>query len=202
MDTIELKEAQVATTGVVPWEYQLRKGILAFLVQNGCYDPEHTGATPDRVVKALAELTRGLRGPDPEDILKTTFTFDTYDQMIVVTDIDFNSLCEHHLLPFHGVAHFGYVPNGKVVGLSKIPRLVDLYAHRPQVQERLTEQVADAFTRIVQPKGCGVVLEGYHSCMGIRGVKKSRAKMHTTALRGCFMEPATRMEFLDRIRKG
>lgn len=189
-------------TQLADWQDLLRVAIKAFLVQNGCYDIEHTGATPERVVRALKELTDGLHGSDPKEILNTTFGYGSYDQMVVVSGIDFNSLCEHHLLPFHGVAHFGYIPDGRIVGLSKIPRLIDLYARRPQVQERLTEQIVDAFARVVQPKGCGVVLEGYHTCASIRGVKKANAKMHTTALRGCFEEAAVKMEFLDRVRKG
>ena len=124
-----------------------------------------------------------------------------YDEMVVVTNIDFYSLCEHHMLPFFGVAHVGYIPNGKVVGLSKIPRIVDMFARRLQVQENMTQEIANVLNEHLQPDGVGVVVEGYHMCMMMRGVQKQKAKMITSSLIGSFKEdPKTRTEFLELIR--
>lgn len=160
-------------------------------------DPEREGLvkTPERVVRALREMTSGYH-VDVEALLKTTFT-EPADQMVVVTGIRVVSMCEHHMLPFTGTAVVGYIPDGRVVGLSKLPRVVDAFARRLQVQERLTEQVADAINQHLRPKGVGVVIRAHHACMGIRGAMQPTAMMTTSALRGVILEKAeARAEFL------
>jgi len=165
-------------------------------------DPKRQGLaqTPFRVAKMYKELTRGYR-QSPEDLInKAHFDVD-YDEMVVVTNIDYYSLCEHHMLPFFGVAHVGYIPKGKVVGLSKIPRIVDMFARRLQVQENMTQQIANILNEHLEPDGVGVVVEGYHMCMMMRGVEKQKAKMITSSLIGSFKEDSkTRTEFLELIR--
>jgi GTP cyclohydrolase I len=164
-------------------------------------DPSRDGLvrTPERVRRMYAELTDGYR-TDPDELLNgATFDVD-YDEMVVVRDIEFFSLCEHHLLPFYGRAHVGYLPRGRVIGLSKIPRIVDMYAHRLQVQERLTMQVADHLMDRLVPKGVGCVIEGTHLCTMMRGVKKQQATMVTSSMLGTFRRDArTRAEFLTFI---
>jgi GTP cyclohydrolase IA len=165
-------------------------------------DPEREGLlrTPERVEKSLRFLTRGYR-EDPDALLnQALFTVD-YNEMVIIRDIDVFSLCEHHLLPFHGKAHIAYIPNGKVVGLSKIPRLVDMFARRLQVQERLTVQVAEMIEAKLQPQGVGVVIEAVHFCMMMRGVEKQNSVAVTSCMRGAFRENlTTRGEFLSLIR--
>lgn len=158
---------------------------------------ESMAETPTRFVKMLHEISRGYE-EDPAAILSKTFKQDC-DEMIIVKDIDFTSTCEHHLLPFVGIAHVAYIPSGPVVGLSKIPRLVDCYARRFQLQERMTQQIADAMVEHLQPKGVGVVIQAQHQCMSCRGVRKAGASMITSALRGDFMEPEVRAEFLSFV---
>lgn len=163
-------------------------------------DPDREGLrdTPARVVRAMVEMSAGLQ-LDPADVLGTTFDVGS-DEMVVVTGIEFVSLCEHHLLPFTGVAAVGYLPDERVVGLSKLARLVDLYARRPQVQERMTRQITDALDRYVKSAGSACVLRATHSCMSCRGVRKT-ASMVTSSLTGSFRdEPATRAEFLALAR--
>lgn len=165
-------------------------------------DPDREGLlkTPARVARAYAELTSGLR-EDPTHHLKTIFT-ERYDEVVLLRNISFNSTCEHHLLPFTGKAHVAYLPAGKVVGLSKLARLVDGFARRPQVQERLTVQVADAIMNELQPAGAACVIEATHTCMTIRGAKKPGAVMVTSALRGIFRaNPATRNEVLTLLHE-
>jgi len=147
-------------------------------------DPERDGLrkTPGRVARMYAELFAGLH-EDPEQHLETTFDED-HHEMVALRDIPFNSMCEHHLMPFEGKAHIAYIPGGKIVGLSKLARIVDSYSHRPQLQERLTSQIADLLARKVQVRGCAVVLEAVHTCTTCRGVKKSGSVMVTSALRG------------------
>jgi GTP cyclohydrolase I len=166
-------------------------------------DPEREGLqkTPERVVRALTTLTKGYR-EDPREILNAALFTEEYSEMILVKDIDFFSLCEHHMLPFFGKAHVAYLPQGKIIGLSKIPRLVDVFARRLQVQERLTDQVADALMDALAPLGVGVVIEAYHLCMMMRGVQKQHSKTVTSALRGSFLEGATRDEFLRLAHGG
>ena len=164
-------------------------------------DPARDGldATPMRVARMYAELFEGLHA-DPAATLSATFR-EEHQEMVIVRDIPFYSMCEHHLLPFHGVAHFGYLPNGRIVGLSKIARLVDCLSRRPQVQERLAGQIVDVFCGVLAPLGAGVVMEAEHLCMTMRGIKKPGSRMVTSALRGVFRDAAqTRAEFLANVR--
>jgi len=161
-------------------------------------DPSRQGllSTPSRVAKAMDFLTQGYNSSAEEVVGEGIFA-EEHDNMIMVRDIELYSLCEHHMLPFFGKAHVAYIPNGKIVGLSKIPRIVDVYARRLQVQERLTEQVAEGLCRVLNPKGVGVVIEASHLCMMMRGVEKQNSKTITSALRGAFREDSkTRDEFL------
>jgi len=162
-------------------------------------DREGLTDTPARVARAYAELFAGLRQA-PEDVLTTTFDLG-HDEMVLVKDIEVFSTCEHHLVPFHGVAHVGYIPShdGRITGLSKLARLVDVYAKRPQVQERLTTQIADALVRILEPRGVIVVIECEHLCMSMRGVRKPGARTITSAVRGQLRDPATRAEAMSLI---
>jgi GTP cyclohydrolase I len=160
-------------------------------------DPERDGLkdTPSRVARMYAELFRGLH-QDPEEHLKAMFDED-HHEMVVLRDIPFNSMCEHHLMPFEGRAHLAYIPGGHLLGLSKLARVVDVFAHRPQVQERLTSQIADVLAQRLHVKGCAVVLEAVHTCMTCRGVRKPGSVMVTSALRGMMHKnPATRAEVL------
>jgi GTP cyclohydrolase I len=164
-------------------------------------DPRREGLvrTPLRVAKMYEEMTAGYHVDPVKLINEAVFTVD-YDQMVVVRDIDFASLCEHHLLPFLGKAHVAYIPDGKVVGLSKIPRVVEMFARRLQVQERMTQQIAAFLEETLHPRGVGVVIEGLHLCMAIRGVKKANARMITSAVRGSFRDNLnTRNEFFAHI---
>jgi GTP cyclohydrolase I len=164
-------------------------------------DPTREGlrGTPGRVARAYAELTAGY-STDPVALVNDAiFTVD-YDEMVVVRDIDFYSLCEHHLLPFYGRAHVAYLPAGRVIGLSKIPRIVEMFARRLQVQERLTVQIADFVEGVADPRGVAVVADGIHMCSVMRGVRKENARMVTSAMRGAFREDEkTRTEFLGFI---
>ncbi len=166
-------------------------------------DPAREGlaGTPERVEKALRFLTNGY-GQDPKALIGQALFSVTYDEMVIIKDIDVFSLCEHHLLPFHGKAHVAYIPNGKVVGLSKIPRLVDMFARRLQVQERLTVQVAETIQDVIQPRGVGVVIEAVHFCMMMRGVEKQNSVAVTSCMLGAFRDrQPTREEFLSLIRR-
>ena len=161
-------------------------------------DPEREGMrnTPKRVAKAMAFLTKGY-AESPEKVLGDALFEDTHQSMVLVKDIEVYSLCEHHMLPFFGKAHVAYIPNGKIVGLSKLARLVEVYARRLQVQERLTEQVAQAIWDTTRPQGVAVVVEAYHLCMMMRGVEKQNSKTVTSAMRGIFLEDhRTRDEFM------
>ncbi len=160
-------------------------------------DPNREGLrrTPQRVARAYAELFNGLDS-DPAQHLTARFT-ETYDELVVLKNIPFNSMCEHHLMPFEGGASIAYLPDGKVVGISKLARVVDDFAHRPQVQERLTSQVADVIMETLQPKGVAVVMTATHSCMTCRGIKKTGSVMVTSAVRGrCRSDPRTRGEVM------
>lgn len=161
-------------------------------------DPERPGLrrTPERVANALRWLTRGY-ALTVEDVVGDGVFDAEHSNMVLVKDIDVYSLCEHHLLPFFGKAHIGYIPDGRIVGLSKLPRIVDVFARRLQVQERLTDQIAQAIEEAVRPRGVGVVIEAYHLCMMMRGVEKQNSKTLTSAMRGEFLrDPRTREEFL------
>lgn len=161
--------------------------------------PDHLKKTPIRVVKALSELLSGYT-QNPVKILNTSFNAGKYNEMIIVNDIEFTSLCAHHILPFMGKVHFAYIPRKNIVGLSKIPRLVEAFSRRLQLQENLAVQLVDTFQKVVKPLGCAVVIEAHHLCMSIRGVRKERASMRTNALRGIFLrDPAAKAEFFSSI---
>jgi GTP cyclohydrolase I len=160
-------------------------------------DPDREGLaeTPDRVARMYAEMFAGLH-QDPREHLQKTFT-EKYDEMVLVKDIGFGSMCEHHLLPFTGKAHVAYLPKGKIVGLSKLARVVEVVAHRPQVQERMTEEVADLLVDELEARGVAVILEAAHTCMTLRGVRKDSSVCTTSAMRGVFREnPSTRAELM------
>ncbi len=166
-------------------------------------DPNRDGLlrTPERMEKSLNFLTRGYTMDVTEVLHEALFDVE-YDEMVIVKDIEFYSMCEHHMLPFFGKAHVAYVPNGKVIGLSKIPRLVDVFARRLQVQERLTRQIADAITEAIQPQGVAVILEGQHLCMMMRGVEKQLSSTVTSSMLGVFKtQLQTRNEFLSLVRQ-
>ena len=167
-------------------------------------DPKREGLlrTPARVASALRWMTRGY-GSSAEEVVGSGVFKEEHDNMIMVRDIELYSMCEHHMLPFFGKAHVAYIPNGKIVGLSKIPRIVDVYAQRLQVQERLTEQIAEGLCRVISPAGVGVVIEAFHLCMMMRGVQKQNSKTITSALTGVFRDdPKTRDEFLRLAHNG
>jgi len=157
--------------------------------------------TPERVASAMRWLTRGY-DESVEDIVQNAIFDEPHDNMILVRDIEIYSLCEHHMLPFIGKAHVAYLPDGRIVGLSKIPRIVDVFARRLQLQERLTDQIADAIMEVLAPRGVGVVIEALHLCMMMRGVQKQHSKTVTSALRGCFHDGTTRDEFLRLAHGG
>ncbi len=176
----------------------LIKELLTELGEN----PEREGLvrTPLRVAKAYEFLTHGYR-TNVEEVVNGAVFEEDHNEMVVVRDIDMYSMCEHHMIPFYGKVHVAYIPNGKVIGLSKIPRIVEVFARRLQIQERLTKQIADTLMEILQPEGVGVVIEAYHMCMMMRGVQKQNSFTVTSAMRGVFMEDIkTRNEFLGLIR--
>ena len=165
-------------------------------------DPERDGlrATPKRVEKSLAFLTKGYQ-ENPGEILRGALFEVDYDEMVIVKDVEMFSLCEHHILPFFGKVHVAYIPKGKVIGLSKIARLVEVFARRLQVQERLTRQIADAIQEAIAPQGVGVVIEARHLCMMMRGIEKQNSSTVTSAMIGCFRQKETRSEFLSLVRQ-
>lgn len=189
-------------TGRIDFE-AARKSITELIKSVG-EDPEREGLkrTPDRVARMYAELLSGYN-TDAEKFINGALFNISYDEMVIVRDIEFYSLCEHHILPFIGRAHVAYIPAGKVIGLSKIPRIVDMYARRLQVQERLTRQIADFLSDQLKPQGVAVVVEAMHMCSMMRGVKKHDARMTTSAMHGAFRANlATRNEFLENIARG
>ena len=166
-------------------------------------DPDRQGlrATPERVSRALRELSDGYR-VTPEEVISDAVFDQDYDEMVVVKDIDFYSLCEHHMLPFFGHVHVGYLPKGKVVGLSKIPRLVEVFSHRLQIQEQMTREIAEALNTALAPRGVGIVVEARHLCMEMRGVEAPGGRMMTSCMLGTFRrDPRTRAEFLDLVKR-
>ena len=166
-------------------------------------DPQREGLkqTPERVHKSMQFLTRGYT-EDAEALLKGALFTVSYDEMVIVKDIEMFSLCEHHMLPFFGKVHVAYIPNGKVIGLSKVPRLVELFSRRLQIQERLTTQIAETIQKVIEPQGVGVVIEARHLCMMMRGVEKQHSAAVTSSMLGCFRnENETRSEFLSLIRQ-
>jgi GTP cyclohydrolase IA len=176
--------------------------LIAKILEELGEDVEREGLnrTPERVEKALRYLTSGY-GRDAKEILNDAMFVEDYDEMVIVKDIDFSSLCEHHLLPFLGKCHVAYMPGRKIVGLSKIPRLVEMFSRRLQVQERLTTQIASTINEVLQPRGVAVVMEAVHLCMLMRGVEKQNSKAITSAMLGSFRDrPETRAEFMDLIK--
>lgn len=178
---------------------RIRKAVREIIIGVG-EDPEREGLrdTPRRVAEMYAEVFSGLR-EDPADVLSVGFE-EGHQEMVIVKDIPFYSMCEHHFLPFHGVAHVGYIPNGRVVGLSKLARAVEILARRPQLQERLSSQLADAVMRALEPQGVAVVISANHLCMQMRGVRKPGSLTVTSAMRGVFQRSsATRAEFMSLV---
>jgi GTP cyclohydrolase I len=179
------------------------KSVKDILVAVG-EDPDREGllATPERVARAYGELLEGYRIDPIKLVNNATFTAD-YDDMVIVRDIEFYSMCEHHMLPFIGRAHVAYLPKGKVIGLSKIPRIVDMFSRRLQIQEKMTRQIADFLNTLLKPRGVAVVMEAVHLCSLMRGVRKHDARMTTSSMLGAFRNnETTRMEFLDNISRG
>ncbi|HEY8489459.1 MAG TPA: GTP cyclohydrolase I FolE [Dehalococcoidia bacterium] len=177
------------------------QGAVREIIQAIGDDPEREGLkeTPRRIAEMYAEIFAGMHA-DPAELLQVQFE-ERYDEMVILRDIPFYSVCEHHFMPFHGVAHVGYIPNGRVVGISKIARVVDLFAKRPQLQERLTSQVADCIYQVLEPDGVAVVIEAEHLCMTMRGIKKPGSRMVTSAMRGNFKSRSvTRSEFLALVQ--
>jgi GTP cyclohydrolase I len=177
---------------------EMYREILSRLGEN----PSRDGllATPGRVEKSMAFLTKGYN-EDPMQILRGAMFDVDYDEMVIVKDIEMFSLCEHHMLPFFGKVHVAYIPKGKVIGLSKMPRIVDVFARRLQVQERMTRQIADTIQEAIAPQGVGVVIEAQHLCLMMRGVEKQRSSTVTSAMVGCFRQKETRAEFLSLVRQ-
>ena len=198
--TMPLKRLRLETTpsGDTAREEAIADGVRRQLQLLG-EDPDREGLlkTPERVAKALTWLTRGYE-TDVRDVVGDAIFAEDHKSMVMVRDIELYSMCEHHMLPFFGKAHIAYIPDGKIVGLSKLPRIVEVFARRLQVQERLTEEIAGAIEEMLAPKGVGVVIEAVHLCMMMRGVEKQNSSTITSALRGQFREcPMTRSEFLD-----
>jgi GTP cyclohydrolase I len=194
----EMREA-AELAGPVDLE-RVQRAMLEIIAALG-EDPARDGllGTPERVGRMYAELFEGLR-TDPRELLRVGFEA-AHDEMVILKDIPFYSMCEHHFMPFHGVAAVGYIPDGRVVGLSKLARLVDAYARRPQLQERLTGQIANTVMEVLEPDGVAVVIEAEHLCMTARGVKKPGSRMVTSATRGTFRKnEVTRAEFLSLVR--
>ncbi len=175
--------------------------ICTALLESISEDPEREGLlrTPQRYAKAIRDLTIGY-SQDAETIVNGAVFSDACSEMVLVRDIEFYSLCEHHLLPFFGKAHVAYIPDGKILGLSKIPRIVNMFARRLQVQERFTEQIADCLDSLLKPRGVACVVEGRHMCMMMRGIQNQNGTMLTSSMRGDFMKQATRNEFMQLIK--
>jgi GTP cyclohydrolase I len=186
----------------VPLAQASMQQIYAELLSRIGEDPARDGLvnTPTRMEKSMTFLTRGYNESIEKVLHGALFDVD-YDEMVIVKDIEMFSLCEHHMLPFFGRVHVAYIPNGKVIGLSKIPRLIEVFARRLQVQERLTRQIADAIQDAIQPQGVGVVIEARHLCMMMRGIEKQRSSTVTSAMVGCFRQKETRSEFLSLVRQ-
>ncbi|MDE0892173.1 MAG: GTP cyclohydrolase I FolE [Planctomycetota bacterium] len=183
-------------------QLEIRREIVEKLLESIGEDPTREGLlrTPERVAKSFDELTQGSHQNLEDVVGKGVFNEDC-SEMVIVKDIEFYSLCEHHMLPFYGRVHVAYIPDGRIIGLSKIPRIVDMFARRLQVQERMTSQIAEAIQEVLQPKGVGVVADAAHLCMMMRGVQKQNSSTMTSCLVGSFRsDPRTRSEFLDLVR--
>jgi len=179
---------------------KIEKAVMSMIEAIG-EDPQREGLvdTPHRIAEMYAELFEGLHR-NPEDELQVGFDED-HQEMVIAKDIPFYSMCEHHLLPFYGMAHVGYIPNGRIAGISKLSRVVEAFARRPQLQERLTTQIADTIVKVLEPKGVAVILQAEHLCMTMRGIKKPGSSIVTSAMRGLFRQrAATRAEFLTLIQ--
>lgn len=197
---VKTRSLELAPPGVSEDEARkLVRRLLEFIGE----DPDREGLhrTPARVTSALQSLTRGYQ-TSVEEVVAGAVYEEPHDSMVLVRDIEIYSLCEHHMLPFFGKAHIAYLPKGRIIGLSKLPRVLDVFARRLQIQERLTDQVADALMRVLEPHGVGVVIEAYHLCMMMRGVEKQNSKTVTSALRGSFLDGKTRDEFLRLTHGG
>ena len=200
MTTKDAKPLNIQTNGATK-THSISKAVKTILHAVG-EDPSRKGLvkTPQRVEEAYQYLTRGYR-QTVESVLNNAIFDEPYDEMVVIKDVDLYSLCEHHLLPFHGRCHVGYIPDGKIIGLSKIPRLIDVFARRLQVQERLTNQIAQSLMEALKPKGVAVIIEAVHLCMAMRGVEKQNATCTTSAMLGRFRsDRRTRMEFMDLVK--
>jgi GTP cyclohydrolase IA len=198
MNPLPTQQTEPATLTSASYEDLVRE----MLVRLG-EDPDREGltATPERVRKAMQYLTKGYH-EDPEVLLKGALFTVNYDEMVIVKDIEMFSLCEHHMLPFFGKVHVAYIPNGRVIGLSKIPRLIEIFSRRLQIQERLTTQIAETIQHAIEPQGVGVVIEARHLCMMMRGVEKQHSAAVTSSMLGVFRhEEETRTEFLSLIRQ-
>jgi GTP cyclohydrolase IA len=198
-DDFDVRELDAANM-----DFESIRNAIVEVIKGVGEDPEREGLknTPDRVSRMYAELLSGYSA-NPEKIINGALFNINYDEMVLVRDIEFYSLCEHHMLPFLGRAHVAYLPKGKVIGLSKIPRIVEMYARRLQVQERMTRQIADLLQETLEPHGVAVVVEAMHLCSMMRGVKKHDARMTTSAMHGAFRANlATRQEFLENISRG
>lgn len=195
-----LKEVVLGGTGL---EHVSTQNIYRELLRRFDADPTRDGLarTPERMEKAMEFLTKGYN-ENPTSILRGAMFDVDYDEMVIVKDIEMFSLCEHHLLPFFGRVHIAYIPKGKVIGLSKMARLVEVFSRRLQVQERLTRQIADAIQEAIAPQGVGVVIEARHLCMMMRGVEKQNSSTVTSAMVGVFQNPQTRAEFLSLVKEG
>ncbi len=195
MSEIDTDENELTTGGMPELYRQILEGVGE--------DPTREGLlkTPHRAASAMKFFTQGY-DQSIEKILNNAVFHEENNNMVLLRDIEFYSLCEHHLVPFFGKCHIAYIPNGKIVGVSKMARLVDMFSRRLQVQERLTNQIADALEEALQPAGVGVVAEGIHLCMVMRGVEKQHSKMTTSAMRGVFLDLPTRMEMMQLIRGG
>ncbi len=197
---VKTRSLELARPGVSEDEARkLVRRLLEFIGE----DPDREGLhrTPARVTSSLQSLTRGYQ-TSVEEVVAGAVYEEPHDSMVLVRDIEIYSLCEHHMLPFFGKAHIAYLPKGRIIGLSKLPRVLDVFARRLQLQERLTDQVADALMRVLEPHGVGVVIEAYHLCMMMRGVEKQNSKTVTSALRGSFLDGKTRDEFLRLTHGG
>jgi len=201
LDDIDFDDQEYVSDAI---DFETIQRVMSDFLKAVGENPEREGLkkTPARVARMYGELLSGYN-LDPAKIINGALFNITYDEMVLVRDIEFYSLCEHHLLPFIGRVHVAYIPAGKVIGLSKIPRLVDMYARRLQVQERMTRQIADLLQNTLEPQGVAVVVEGMHLCSMMRGVKKHNARMTTSAMHGAFRANlATRQEFLENIARG
>lgn len=199
-DTPDFSQLNLPPSAEKLAELNIRASVHSILENIG-ERPDREGLlrTPERVARMFNELTEGYQ-VDPEKMINGALFDVDYDEMVIVKDIDFYSLCEHHLLPFYGRAHVAYIPNGKVIGLSKIPRIVEMFARRLQIQEQMTSQIANFLQETLQPQGVAVVVEGMHMCSMMRGVKKANASMKTSKMLGAFKEQAgTRQEFISQI---